>query len=101
MQASGALEHRLRAPQRFREMVNHRSRHKGRIAREHRAALHLDGFDGRLAADAAARASVEMALQTVEIHFDAGVQLHSDRVAELPRVSVSISVKWNGPMDFA
>ncbi len=52
--------------------------HHRRVAREHRAALHLDGFDGRFAAHAAARSGVEVALQAIEIHFDAGIQLHRD-----------------------
>ena len=44
-------------------------------------ACSADGFDGSLAADAATRGGVEVALQPVEIDFDAGF---SSTVTELP-----------------
>ena len=92
VQPAGSLKDRLRSPQGVGKTMNDAGFDHRRVARQHRAALHLhlclNGFDGSFAADAAAGGGVEVAFQAIEIKLDAGVQLYRDGVAELARVAV-------------
>ena len=41
-----------------------------------------------------------MALQAIQIHFDAGIQFDCDRIAELARVDGRVSIGRGRPTDF-
>src|SRR5689334_14541068 len=58
-----------------------------RVFGQHRAALHLNRFDGCFSADAATRTRVEIALQSFEIDLNACVQFHRNRITRLARIS--------------
>src|SRR5579864_865272 len=61
-----------------------------RILRQHRAALHMECFDGSFATDSAARRGVEVALQALKIHLDVRLQLDGHRVPGLLWISIGL-----------
>lgn len=76
VQPAGPVEHRLRLAQCIRQRVNDCGVNQRRIQRQHLTALYVHRFDGRFAADAAARGCIKVALQAFEIYLDFGLNFY-------------------------
>ena len=80
VQAARLLEHRLLGLQRRGQPTERRAGHPKIHGADVVLTLHGDGFDRRLAADAAARRHVEISLEALEVDRDAGRQLDAHDV---------------------